>query len=149
VREIHVDELPDMVGQTLGVSPWRRVDQARIDLFADATDDHQWIHVDPERAASGPFGTTVAHGYLTISLLPALVGSVLTFTGVRSRLNYGLERVRFPAPLLVDGDVRAQVDLLGVVPVTGGAQVELEVTVEVEGGDRPVCVAHTLTRLLV
>jgi len=141
------DELAAAVGEELGVSDWLEVDQKRIDLFADATGDHQWIHVDPERAAGGPFGSTIAHGYLTLSLLPALVPQTMRVDGVRMGVNYGVNKVRFPAPVPVGSRVRARAELAGVTPVGENAvQVAAQVTVEREGGDKPVCVAETLSR---
>jgi acyl dehydratase len=122
------------------------VDQATIDKFADATGDHQWIHVDPVRAAAGPFGTTIAHGYLTLSLLPRLAESALKIDDVRMGVNYGLNRVRFPAPVPVGSRIRARLNLLGYEPIEGGAQLVMAVTMEREGGDKPVCVAETVSR---
>jgi acyl dehydratase len=141
-----VEQLRDAVGTTLGYGDWVLVDQARIDQFAEATGDHQWIHVDRERAAAGPFGTTVAHGYLTLALLPVLVGDKLRTAGVRMALNYGLNRVRFPAPLPCGSRVRGLVEVLSVEDVDGGVQTAYRVTVEREGGDKPVCVAEALAR---
>ncbi|SDK27344.1 Acyl dehydratase [Nocardioides sp. YR527] len=131
-------------GTRLGVSDWLSVEQARIDCFADATGDHQWIHVDAEQAASGPFGTTIAHGYLTLSLVPALVWQVYRTEGLSMEINYGLDRVRFPAPVGVGSRIRAVVDLLSVDPSGEGFQVRTRITVEIEGGDKPACVAETL-----
>lgn len=142
-----VSDLRAAAGSDLGHGEWVEVGQKRIDRFAEATEDHQWIHVDPERAASGPFGTTVAHGYLTVSLIPALTAGIATVDGVRMGVNYGLNRVRFPAPLPVGSRVRARVELLSVEDVNGGVQLTSRVTVEREGGDKPVCVAETVTRL--
>ncbi|GLY22843.1 MaoC family dehydratase [Micromonospora sp. NBRC 101691] len=142
-----IDELAAAVGETLGPGPWTPVDQRRVDLFADATDDHQWIHVDAERAASGPFGGTIAHGYLTLALLPALVGRLYRVEGLRMGVNYGLNRVRFPAPLRVGGAVRASATVVGVSPVEGGAQAVVSVTVHADTGGKPVCVAETVSRL--
>ncbi|BCJ68200.1 MaoC family dehydratase [Polymorphospora rubra] len=141
------DELAAAVGATLGPGRWHPVAQDRVDLFADATDDHQWIHVDPERAAAGPFGGTVAHGYLTLSLLPALVRDVYRVDGLRMGINYGLNRVRFPAPLRTGGRIRASLHIDSITAVPGGIQVVKTVTVETDGGDRPVCVAETVSRL--
>ncbi|MEV4631540.1 MaoC family dehydratase [Micromonospora sp. NPDC049523] len=140
-------ELLDAIGEPFGPGRWHPVDQERVDLFADATDDHQWIHVDPARAAQGPFGATVAHGYLTLSLLPALVTELYRVDGVRMGVNYGLNRVRFPAPLRVGTRIRATARIAGVESVTGGLQVVTSVTVESEGGAKPVCVAETVSRL--
>ncbi|MDR7274674.1 MaoC family dehydratase [Catenuloplanes atrovinosus] len=135
-------------GEHLGFSDWTVVGQPRIDAFAAATGDDQWIHVDPARAAQGPFGTTIAHGYLTLSLIPALSWQVYRIEGVRMGINYGLDRVRFPAPLPSGSRVRAGVQLVSVTPVGGDAlQIAAEVTIEREGGDKPVCVARTLSRV--
>jgi acyl dehydratase len=139
-------ELRAAVGEPLGHSDWLEVDQRRIDLFAEATGDHQWIHVDPERAADGPFGTTIAHGYLTLSLVPSLVPQVLRVEGVKMGVNYGSGKVRFPAPVPVGSRLRASVTLQDVAEVGGGVQVTALVTVEREGGEKPVCVAEALFR---
>ncbi|MEU5426356.1 MaoC family dehydratase [Streptomyces olivoreticuli] len=140
------DELRAAVGEELGPSDWLEVDQKRIDLFAAATGDHQWIHVDPERAAAGPFGTTIAHGYLTLSLLPSLVPLLMRISPVRMGVNYGLNRVRFPAPVPVGSRLRARAVITGVSEVEGGVQLTTAVTVEREGGDKPVCVAESVSR---
>ena len=140
------EALLDAVGSDLGASGWITVDQQRIVRFAAATDDHQWIHVDPERAAAGPFGGTIAHGYLTLSLIPVLVGSLLRVGGVSMGVNYGSNRVRFTSPVRVGSEVRAGATLASVEEVAGGVQVALEVTVEVRGQEKPACVAETLTR---
>ncbi|MGC4768996.1 MaoC family dehydratase [Micromonospora sp. DT44] len=142
-----VDELTAAVGETLGPGPWQRIDQDRVNLFADATDDHQWIHIDPERAAAGPFGATIAHGFLTLSLVPALAGQLYRVEGVAMGVNYGLNRVRFPAPLRVGAAVRASAVIAEVSPVSGGVQLVTAVTVNSDGGDKPVCVAETVSRL--
>jgi acyl dehydratase len=147
-----VDELRAAVGDPLGYSDWVLVDQRRIDTFAEATGDHQWIHVDPARAASGPYGATVAHGYLTLSLLPVLVASVVEYPGWRVKINYGSNKVRYPVPVLVDSRVRAAVTLAGVEETKAGVQVRLAVTVETEGPDgrpgaKPALVAESLTLL--
>jgi acyl dehydratase len=140
----------EAVGQHLGYSDWLKVDQDRVDAFAEATGDHQWIHVDPERSAAGPYGGTIAHGYLTLSLLPALGAKIYRVDGVPAALNYGLDRVRFPAPVPVGSRVRAGAELVSVTPVAaGGTQAVVRFTVEVEGQDRPACVADTIRRLLV
>ncbi|MDB1089077.1 MaoC family dehydratase [Streptomyces sp. ACA25] len=141
-----VDELRAAAGEELGASDWLEVDQKRIDLFAEATGDHQWIHVDPERAASGPFKTTIAHGYLTLSLLPALVPQLISVEGVRMGLNYGTNKVRFPSPVPVGSRLRATARIAEVSEVTGGVQLTLTVTVEREGGAKPVCVAESVSR---
>lgn len=142
-----VADLKAAVGTSLGYSQWHEIDQQRIDTFADATGDHQWIHVDPERAKAGPFGSTVAHGYLTLSLIPVLVEDKVRADGVRMAINYGLDKVRFPAPVPVGSKVRGLTELVAVDDVEGGVQVTYRVTVEREGGDRPVCVAVCLARI--
>jgi acyl dehydratase len=142
-----LDELKAAVGTTLGSSDWIVVDQDRINQFADATNDHQWIHVDPVKAAAGPFGSTVAHGFLTLSLLPALVDGKLSVDGVRMAVNYGLNKVRFPAAVPVGSKLRGTTELVSVEDVQGGAQITYQVTVEREGGDRPVCVAEAVARI--
>ena len=139
-------DLQALVGQPLGTSDWITVDQPRVDAFADATLDHQWIHVDPERAAQGPFGTTIAHGFLTLSLLPAFFASAFDIGDVRMSVNYGLNRVRFTAPVPVGSRLRASFRLLAYEPLDGGAQLVTEVTVEREGAERPACVAEAVTR---
>jgi acyl dehydratase len=139
-------DLQALVGQPLGTSDWITVDQPRIDAFADATLDHQWIHIDPARAAQGPFGTTIAHGFLTLSLLPAFFASAFDIGDVRMGVNYGLNRVRFTAPVPVGSRLRASFRLLAYEPLDGGAQLVTEVTVEREGAERPACVAEAVTR---
>jgi acyl dehydratase len=139
-------DLQGLVGQPIGESGWIDVDQHRIDLFADATGDHQWIHVDPVRAAAGPFGTTIAHGFLTLSLLPEMFASGFEVRNSHMGVNYGLNRVRFTAPVPVNSRLRGRFKLLSYEPIEGGAQLSIEVTMEREGSDRPVCVAESLTR---
>lgn len=141
-----LDALHAATGEHLGCSDWHTVTQKQINDFADATGDHQWIHIDPQAAAKGPFGTTIAHGYLTLSLLPMLVVQVVRVDGVRMGVNYGLNRVRFPAPVPVDSRVRAGVKVLEVEHIAGGAQIVNEVTIEREGGDKPCCVAQSVVR---
>jgi acyl dehydratase len=142
-----VASLTEAVGTTLGPGPWFEVDQKRVDLFADATDDHQWIHVDPARAADGPFGGTIAHGYLTLSLLPVLMKDLYRVDGVRMGINYGLNKVRFPSPVRVGARIRLAAEIAAVEPVGGGGvQVVLRSTVEAEGADKPVCVAESVVR---
>ncbi|MFF5446607.1 MaoC family dehydratase [Streptomyces sp. NPDC012888] len=140
------EELRAGTGEPLGPSGWLEVDQKRIDLFADATGDHQWIHVDPERAASGPFGSTIAHGYLTLSLLPSLLPQLMRVEGMRMGVNYGVDKVRFPAPVPVGSRLRATAVITEVTEAGEGVQVAATVTVEREGGEKPVCVAQTLSR---
>jgi acyl dehydratase len=139
-------ELRDRGGQHLGTSSWHEVTQEQVNLFADATGDHQWIHVDPERAAAGPFGGPIAHGYLTLALAPALLWEVLEVTDASVAVNYGLNRVRFPAPLPVGSRVRADIACAAVEEVSGGLQATLAFTFEREGGGKPVCVAEVLFR---
>ena len=139
-------ELADLVGQEVGVSDWITVDQARIDGFAEATGDRQWIHIDPERAAAGPFGTTIAHGFLTLSLLPEMGASAMEIGDTRMGINYGLNRVRFTATVPVDSRLRGRFKLLAYEPIAGGAQLTMEVTMQREGSDKPVCVAESLAR---
>jgi acyl dehydratase len=140
-------ELHEAVGEHLGYSDWHRIEQSRIDAFADATGDHQWIHVDPQRAAQGPFGTTIAHGYLTLSLLPMLAAEIYRVDGVRMGVNYGLNRVRFPAPVPVGSLIRAGLRVMTMEEAAAGeVQLTGEVTVEREGGGKPCLVAQTLSR---
>ena len=141
-----LDEVRAHVGEELGVSDWHEVTQDDIDRFADVTGDHQWIHVDPERASQTPFGGTIAHGYYTLSLAPKFSYTLFTFEGFAFAMNYGLNRVRFPAPLPVGSRVRMRAKLAAVDDVTGGAQVTTELTFEREGGDKPVCVAEPVYR---
>jgi acyl dehydratase len=141
-----IEDLRPLVGKNLGSSPWIEVDQRRIDTFADATDDHQWIHVDPERAAAGPFGTTIAHGFLTLSLIIPMWTEILDVRQVSSKVNYGLGKVRFPAPVAVGSKVRATATLAELEDIKGGVQLTIDVVVEREGGDKPVCVAQPLFR---
>ena len=142
-----VDALRAAVGEHLGYSDWHEVTQEQIDLFAQATGDHQWIHVDAERAAAGPFGTTIAHGFLTLSLISMLARQVSRVDGVRMVINYGCNRVRFPAPVPVGSRVRAGVLVKSVDDVAGGVQVVYEVTIERDGGEKPCCVAETVSRM--
>lgn len=142
----NIDTFHDLVGTHLGYSEWHVVDQAQINLFADATGDHQWIHVDPERAASGPFGTSIAHGYLTLSLAPVYLGEVIQVTGMSMGVNYGCNKVRFPSPVPVDARMRLGVGVAEVENVTGGVQVVLDMTLEVEGAAKPSCVAQVVYR---
>ena len=144
-----LDALRAAVGTELGVSDWIRIEQEQVDQFASATGDHQWIHTDPERAAAGPFGTTIAHGFLTLSLLPVIGDSVIQVDGVRMGVNYGTNKVRFPAPVPVGSRVRGHVELVEVSDVPGGVQIVTKVTIEREGGDKPVCVAESVSRLFV
>ncbi|GAA4385439.1 MaoC family dehydratase [Tsukamurella soli] len=140
-----IDELKAAVGTHLGYSDWHTIDQARIDAFADATGDHQWIHVDPEKAAKGPFGTTIAHGYLTVSLIPMLVWEVYAVEGTKMGINYGSNKIRFPSIVPVDSRVRAGVELVSVEPSGPGYSVIARVTIELDGGAKPACVAETVS----
>ena len=150
MAEFHsADELRAAKGTHLGFSEWIEITQERVNLFADATGDHQWIHVDPARAKDGPFGTTIAHGYLTLSLIPLLSSTAFAIVNVGTSINYGLNRVRFPAPVPVGSRVRGRFKLLACEPLTGGMQFTVKVTVEREGSDRPVCVAEALSRRLL
>lgn len=144
-----VEELRAAKGSEIGASEWHAVEQDRVNQFADATDDHQWIHVDADRAKDGPFGTTIAHGFLTLSLLPRLVSGIYRVEGVRMGVNYGLNKVRFTSPLPVGSRVRARVELVDVSDIDGGVQLTTKVTVEVEGSERPALVAEWLTRQYV
>jgi acyl dehydratase len=143
-----VASLTGAVGTVLGPGPWLEIDQDRVDLFAHATGDHQWIHVDPERAAGGPFGGTIAHGYLTLSMLPVLMKDLYAVDGVKLGINYGLNKVRFPAPVRVGSKVRLTAEIASVDEIPGGVQVVLRSTVEADGTDKPVCVAESVVRYL-
>ena len=143
------DELHAAVGRHLGHSEWLRIDQQRIDRFADATGDHQWIHVDAERAAAGPFGCTIAHGYLTLALANHFLPQIVEVTGFALGVNYGTGRVRFAAPVRVGSRLRAGAVLTAVTDVTGGLQATITVTIEIEGADKPACVVETISRWLV
>jgi acyl dehydratase len=144
-----VDELRGAVGSQLGVSDWITIDQSQIDTFADATLDHQWIHVDEALAAAGPFGGTIAHGFLTLSLLSHLVSQTFRIEGTKMGVNYGLNRVRFTSPVPVGSKVRGNVELVDVTDIEGGVQMTTKVTVEIEGSERPALVAEWLTRRYV
>jgi acyl dehydratase len=141
-----IDTFHNLVGTHLGYSTWHRIDQDQINLFADATGDHQWIHVDPERAKDGPFGTTIAHGYLTLSLAPALLGEIMVVEGMSMGVNYGCNKVRFPAPVPVGSNLRIGLAVAEVEDVSGGVQVVLDLTFEVEDAAKPSCVAQVVYR---
>lgn len=146
-RYARLADLQPLVGAEIGVSDWVTVDQDRIDAFARATGDHQWIHVDPVRAAAGPFGATVAHGFLTLALLPLFGEQAFALDDQRMGVNYGLDRVRFPAPVRVGSRLRGHFVLRGYEPLEGGgAQIVAEVTVEIEGQPKPACVALSVSR---
>ena len=142
-----LDEVKAYTGKELGVSEWHLVTQELIDRFAEVTGDDQWIHVDPERAKDSPFGGTIAHGYYTLSLMPRFSYDMFTFNGFAFGVNYGLNRVRFPAPLPVGEKVRMRAKLVSVDEIPGGAQIVTEMTFERDGGDKPVCVAESLSRV--
>ena len=139
-------ELKTAVGRPLGHSEWLEVTQERINQFADATGDHQWIHVDPELAKSGPFGACIAHGYLTLSLVNYFLPQIIVVLGIRMGVNYGVDKVRFPSPVRVGARIRGSGELLTVEEVKGGVQATVRVTVEIEGSDKPACVADTISR---
>ncbi|MFD9888505.1 MaoC family dehydratase [Amycolatopsis sp. NPDC059027] len=142
-----IEELSALPGRDLGHTDWMAITQDRVDTFADATDDHQWIHVDPVRAKAGPFGGTIAHGYLTLSLLIPLFGELLDIAGVRMSVNYGLEKVRFPNPVRVGDKIRLAGKVASVEPVPGdGVQMSLDFTVEIDGAAKPACVARAVYR---
>ncbi len=136
------------VGADLGTTDWLEITQERVDTFADATGDHQWIHVDPERAAAGPFGATIAHGYLTLSLVNTFLPDLLEVRNVSMGVNYGTDRTRFPAPVPVGSRIRGRAELSGAEEVKGGVQARVTVTVEIEGNERPACVVETISRFL-
>ena len=141
-----VAELRDAVGRHLGYSEWIRIDQERVNLFAQATGDHQWIHVDPERAKTGPFGTPIAHGYLTLSLSNYFLPQILDVQGISMRVNYGSDKVRFPAPVKVGDRIRGGAELVAATDVTGGVQTTVVITIEIEGSAKPACVIESLSR---
>jgi acyl dehydratase len=146
MRVLTVEDLHAAKGTRLGTGEWTTVDQPQIDLFADATHDHYWIHVDPDRAKDGPFGATIAHGLLTLSLLPELVDQIYAVSGATMGINYGFNRVRFTAPVPAGSRVRATVDLLDVADVAGGVHLTTAVAVELEGSERPALVAEWVVR---
>jgi len=149
---MHVDSIEDLtplVGTHLGYSPYRTITQEQVQLFADATGDYQWIHLDPERAATGPFGQTIAHGYLTLSLVPVLLSSVMRVGGVKMGINYGANKVRFMNPVLVGSEIRAGATLASVEKIDGGVQVVLDVVVEMKDATKPSCVAQVVSRYYV
>ena len=139
-------DLKPAVGQHLGYSDWLEISQERIDQFADATDDHQWIHVDPERAKQGPFGACIAHGYLTLSLVNRFLPQIVEVRGISMGVNYGANRLRFPAPVPVGAKIRGGAELVEAEEVKGGVQATIRVTVEIEGSQRPACVVDTISR---
>ncbi|MFE3025648.1 MaoC family dehydratase [Nocardia tengchongensis] len=142
------DALRAAAGTELGVGDWITVDQRRIDTFADATDDHQWIHVDAARAATGPYGRTIAHGFLTLSLVVPMTAQIMTVSAATMAINYGLNKVRFINPVLVDSRIRGRLTLDSVSDIPGGVQAVRTMTVEIEGADKPACVAESIARYL-
>lgn len=143
-----VAELMSAAGEELGTSDWLTLDQERIDAFADATGDHQWIHVDAARAEQGPFGGTIAHGLLTLSLLPTFLQQIYRVDGARMAVNYGLNKVRLPAPVPVGSKLRATSRIVDVAPLDGTVQVTLSTTIDIEGGDKPACVVDSIVRYI-
>ncbi|MEU9207040.1 MaoC family dehydratase [Streptomyces sp. NPDC048415] len=141
-----LDELKKLAGSDLGTSEWIEVTQERINTFADATGDHQWIHVDPEKAAQGPFGAPIAHGYLTLSLFVPLFTELLEVDGVSTKVNYGLNKVRFPSPVKVGSRIRLVAKLASVEDVPGGVQIAVDGTIEIDGGGKPAAVLQSLSR---
>ena len=139
-------DLLDAVGKHLGFSDWEAVDQPRIDQFANATGDHQWIHVDPDKAADGPFGKTIAHGYLTLSMANLFLPQVMQVDNTSMGVNYGCEKVRFPSPVPVGSRIRGGGEVMSAEEVKGGIQVVVRMTIEIEGADRPACVVDTISR---
>lgn len=140
-------EILALAGTELGHTNWREISQTRVDTFADATDDHQWIHVDPERAATGPFGGTIAHGYLTLALVIPLFGELLSINGVSVSINYGLNKVRFPSPVKVGSRVRLRGTVVDVVEVKGdGVEMVLDFIIEIDGEAKPACIAQAVYR---
>ncbi|MXQ75282.1 dehydratase [Rhodococcus rhodochrous] len=143
-----IDEVEKAVGEHLGHSDWLEIDQKRIDLFAEATGDHQWIHVDPERAKDGPYGKTIAHGYLTLSLLPVLGAQIFSLEGLKMKVNYGSNKVRYPAPVPVGSRIRAGAEFKSLERTAKGANLVVGYTIEIEGGERPALVAETVVVLV-
>lgn len=143
-----IDEVEKAVGEHLGHSDWLEIDQKRIDLFAEATGDHQWIHVDPERAKDGPYGKTIAHGYLTLSLLPVLGTQIFSLEGLKMKVNYGSNKVRYPAPVPVGSRIRAGAEFKSLERTAKGANLIVGYTIEIEGGERPALVAETVVVLV-
>jgi acyl dehydratase len=141
-------DLLDAIGTDLGTTGWLAIDQARIDQFAEATGDHQWIHVDPERAAAGPFGTTIAHGYLTLALTNQFLPELLSVEQISMGVNYGVNKVRFPAAVPSGGRVRGHAVLTAAEPIPGGVQALVTITVELEGSAKPACVVESISRFL-
>ena len=148
LESLTIDDLPNSIGRQFGPTDWLTIDQARIDQFAEATGDHQWIHVDPEAAKSGPFGATIAHGYLTLSLSSLFMFQLIDVKNISMGINYGVDKVRFPSPVPVGSRVRARAEIVEVTPIEGGFQVKVRQTIETEGGAKPACVIESLSRYL-
>ncbi|WP_193095892.1 MaoC family dehydratase [Brevibacterium sp. FME17] len=143
-----IDEITSLVGTELGSSEWTTIDQEAINTFADVTDDHQWIHIDEQRAADGPYGSTIVHGFFTLSLIPKFSSKIFTIEGVSIRVNYGLNKVRFAQPVPVGSRLRGTVSVNEVIPGDKGTQVILKHVIEIEGEDRPACIAEVVTLLV-
>jgi acyl dehydratase len=143
-----IDELKDFAGREVGVGPWMRIDQERVNRFAEVTGDYQWIHVDPERAADSPFGGTIVHGYLTLSMLPAMIADMVRFDGMRTSINQGLTRLRFMAPVPVGSRIRLRLAIQDVRKVPVGARVMLNAVIELEGSAKPACIAEPVVLFL-
>lgn len=143
-----IDEITSLVGTELGSSEWMTIDQAAINTFADVTDDHQWIHIDEQRAADGPYGATIVHGFFTLSLIPKFSSEIFTIEGVSIRVNYGLNKVRFAQPVPVGSRLRGTVSVNEVIPGDKGTQVILKHVIEIEGEERPACIAEVVTLLV-
>ncbi|MFC3450191.1 MaoC family dehydratase [Amycolatopsis speibonae] len=143
-----LQEFENAVGEHFGHSEWLTLTQERVNLFADATDDHQWIHVDAEKAAEGPFGAPIAHGFLTLSLISGFVGKLYRVNGLKMGINYGLNKVRFPQPVKVGSKIRAGAELIEVTDVAGGKQAVVRWTIEIDGEPKPACVAEMVVRLI-
>ena len=143
-----LDAVRAAVGQDLGTSDWVTVTQEQVDRFAEATGDHQWIHVDPEKAKDGPFGTTIAHGYLTLSLSNLFLPQIVEVRGISMGLNYGVDKVRFPTPVPVGSRIRGGAEVVDVQPIEGGAQATIRITIELEGASKPACVIESISRYL-
>jgi acyl dehydratase len=148
LETLSIDELPASVGRRFGPSDWLTIEQSRVDEFADATGDHQWIHVDPEAAKNGPFGATIAHGYLTLSLASYFAPQLISVEGISMGINYGVDKVRFPSPVLVGTRIRAGAEIIDVTPIDGGFQVKTKFTIEQEAGGKPACIIESLSRYL-
>ncbi len=148
LETLSIDDLPGALGRTFGPTEWLTIEQSRVDQFAEATGDHQWIHIDPEAAKNGPFGATIAHGYLTLSLSNYFAPQLIEVTGVSMGINYGVDKVRFPSPVLVGTRIRARGEIVDVTPIEGGFQVKTKFTIEQEAGGKPACIVESLSRYL-